>query len=332
MKVSSEQNDSSYLELNKLEVIAEIELEKKYSTEGITIIKWEEDTDETEKKLLANIKKDNFSFVGPLNMKLQKDGIGLMKYANDDRYFGMYQKDQRNRQGLYMYAPSTQDGSIKSEYYFGTWNNNIKHGRGIYMWLSEQENVTPFSDFDNADFDCFHGEVNNELLRKGTYMSKKNGEYFVYHGSINDKGEKHSDNAFYYNSTNDQLMYGSVRNDKFEKGFIALFDEDGNLTNIMEFELGTDGKVQQYKQKQEIENDKLEQITEDMTLFRNIILEEDYFGMVYNILKETTEIINEKMNGLDIYHAKDFADIVDASYKFNDMKLYEKVCKNLPSV
>ena len=33
----------------------------------------------------------------------------------------------------------------------------------------------------------------------------------------------------------------------------ALFDEDGHLTNIMEFELGQDGKVQQYKQKQEIE-------------------------------------------------------------------------------
>ena len=46
-------------------------------------------------------------------------------------------------------------------------------------------------------------------------------------------------------------MFGNVRHNKYINGFIAMFDEDGKVTHIMQCEYDENGNITQYKQKEE---------------------------------------------------------------------------------
>ena len=78
--------------------------------------------------------------------------------------FGMYQKEFRNKQGIYVYQPKIEGDKLLSEFYFGVWRDNQKDDHGVYLWLSENKDIAPFSNFDDASFDCFTGDIDNETF------------------------------------------------------------------------------------------------------------------------------------------------------------------------
>ena len=49
----------------------------------------------------------------------------------------MYQKEFRNKQGIYVYQPKIEGDKLLSEFYFGVWRDNQKDDHGVYLWLSE---------------------------------------------------------------------------------------------------------------------------------------------------------------------------------------------------
>ena len=103
-KKPSTEEDSNSLVLDKIEILANIGVDKMYTTgDGVTIRKWEgeENTD----LFIADINKNNIKFLGVLNSKLQKDNYGVLTYPNGEKYFGLFQKELRTKQGFYEYSP-----------------------------------------------------------------------------------------------------------------------------------------------------------------------------------------------------------------------------------
>ena len=125
-------------------------------------------------------------------------------------------------------------------------------------------------------------------------------------------------------------MFGNVRHNKYINGFIAMFDEDGKVTHIMQCEYDENGNITQYKQKEEIEENLLGNVCNNMELFRNVILGEDYFGIVYDVFKRTKEYVDEKINSIDVFDSEEeFPKLMSVSFQFNEVKIYQNIEKNI---
>ena len=140
------EDNTPQIVLDKNDILAQIEINQKYSKDGVTIRKWE--GGELSNQFIADINKNTITFLGILNPKLQKDNYGVLTYPNGEKYFGMFQKELRNKQGFYEYQPKTKNNRLLSEFYFGVWRDNQKDDHGVYLWLNEDVNAVPFSDFD----------------------------------------------------------------------------------------------------------------------------------------------------------------------------------------
>lgn len=64
-----------------------------------------------------------------------------------------------------------------------------------------------------------------------------------------------------------------------------------------------------------------------METFRNVILGEDYFGIVYNVFKKTKEYMDEKLNTFD--SSEEFPKLMSITFKFNEIKIYQNIEKNI---
>ena len=73
-----------------------------------------------------------------------------------------------------------------------------KEKDGIYIWLAEpNKNMV----FDEANFEAFVGEFDDDMYRKGTYLIKEGDDYYLYHGLFDREGRKSDDNAYFYLAT-----------------------------------------------------------------------------------------------------------------------------------
>ena len=158
-------------------------------------------------------------------------------------------------------------------------------------------------------------------------MTKKGENYYVYHGRFNENNEKEGDGVFYYNSEKDELMYGKVEKNKFKNAYLTVFDEEGNIKHGIFVNYDEKGKIVDYKQKEEIE-DKSE-IFEKMFKFRNIILDKDYFGDVFETFKTTIEFIETNVNLESFDSQEQFPKLINASFNFNKITIKEDIEKVL---
>ena len=113
----------------------------------------------------------------------------------------------------------------------GQWKNNLKDKYGMYIWMEESENNF---EYENANFDAYIGEFEQEKYVRGTYLTKLNNEYFIYHGNFNKDGKKNDNNAFFYSSKTNKLFHGEIKDDILICGYLGSFDEDKDeLTDIL---------------------------------------------------------------------------------------------------
>ena len=306
--------------LNHEKIIEAIKSNGKYSQSDILIKKWE--ADETEStKLIGDIKKQSLPFLGVLNGFLERDGLAVQSYRNGDKYFGYFDENQKEKHGLYMFNPKVDGAKLCSEFYYGVWKDDQINDHGSYMWLTEDKNKKPFSDFDASSFDLFVGKVKDGHFDEGTYLSKKEDDYYVYHGKFDKDGKQTTDKGFLYSATYEQLMFGKFSKNAFVSGFIAIFDEDGNVKDLAKY----DGR--KTIGMEEINEEEKNKTCQIMTHFRNVILQKDYFGDAYNQYAKIKEFLGKEMKDIDIFNSDKYMDIFGITAAHNKIKIYEDITK-----
>ena len=326
MRGTSKKIEDPTFEIDKVQVTDDINENGKYDEDGVLFQKWE--NEEQPDFFLGQITKNNETFLGTFNGDFERNGYGFCTYENGDQYFGFFEKDQRNRHGIYLWPSEKKNGLIYSEMYYGFWKNNKRDKNGMYIWIDE-----PLGNeqFDAANFDTYVGLIENDTFKRGTYLSKNGDDYYLYHGNFDNELKKTDDNAFYYSSKYDRLLHGKIKKDAFAGGYVAFFNpESGALQDIIHVTIGKDGNVIQIKLRDElIKTDKdLAKEEKLITTFRNVILEEDYFGDIFAKYKEIRNFLNTQMNTIDIYQDKEgLADIMDICEGYNLNNIYNDIEK-----
>ena len=333
--MEEEQSSSkNKIHFNTKDIEKKLNSNKKYQTNNTTIIRWEDDMNPDTKMYVLKNKFNNLPFIGVVNYDFKREGYCVNKYLNGDEYFGNYSNDLRNRQGIYIYKPKYETGKIiLRQYYFGLWENDLKQGRGIYVWLKEDKNnsknsynnksYNPFNNFDKANFDAYVGNFDKNKFTKGTLLKKEGDNYFVFHGwFLNSK--KNGKNCFYYSAKLEEILYGTFKDDKFIEGFVGKFDDNGDLKNLIK-----------YKNKSIIEKDKFEpsddekEVAKKILTFRNIIMSQDYFGILYNIFKDAIDFKNANMNNVELFNSELYLDLLDIAASYNQVSIFKDIEKHL---
>ena len=333
--MEEEQSSSkNKIHFNTKDIEKKLNSNKKYQTNNTTIIRWEDDMNPDTKMYVLKNKFNNLPFIGVVNYDFKREGYCVNKYLNGDEYFGNYSNDLRNRQGIYIYKPKYETGKIiLRQYYFGLWENDLKQGRGIYVWLKEDKNnsknsynnksYNPFNNFDKANFDAYVGNFDKNKFTKGTLLKKEGDNYFVFHGwFLNSK--KNGKNCFYYSAKLEEILYGTFKDDKFIEGFVGKFDDNGDLKNLIK-----------YKNKSIIEKDKFEpsddekEVAKKILTFRNIIMSQDYFGILYNIFKDAIDFKNANMNNVELFNSDLYLDLLDIAASYNQVSIFKDIEKYL---
>lgn len=325
-KMSSAPTDT--ITLNKKKILTSIAQTDKYTEDGLTIRKWE--GEEGSRLFIADINKNNIKFLGILNSKLQRESYGINYFNNGERYFGHYTKDLRDKHGVYIW-PSKIDGNYReTEIYYGLWRDNQKDDHGVYIWLREDKNTKPLSNFEEANFDAYVGEIRLDAYVRGTYLIKNLSDFYLYHGNFSSEGKKYGDKCFYYNATFDRLMYGKVVNDYYVSGYLAEFNGDGVIDDLLRCEYDEKHQISSYQERDEIPIENREKIETEMSAFRNIILSKDYFGDIYSKFNEVSSFVDNKMNDLQVLDSSDdFPLIMSISVQYNNLSIYQDIEKNL---
>ena len=208
---------NSIIELDKKKIIEEINLKGAYQDTGVLIKKWDEEDDE---HFITETNKNGAHFIGVLDGRLDRHGYGINFYKTGEKYLGYFEQDLPNKHGIYLWAPIIKGRNIQIECYHGLWKNNKKDKNGIYIWMNEPLNN---KEFDNANFDAYVGNFDNDKFVRGTYLSKISDDYYLYHGNFDSEGKKTDDNAFFYSSKYDRVLHGKIEKDNFVSAYVAFF-------------------------------------------------------------------------------------------------------------
>ena len=244
-------------------------------------------------------------------------------HEDGDVYFGYYKNDVRDGHGIYSFLPKKKGNDLLSEFYYGFWKLDFKHGRGIYLWLREDSSKKPFSDFDNSNFQAFVGELERDMFKKGTLLSKEGDDYLVFHGTFDLDGNREGKDCFFYSASLEELCFGEYLDDHFIEGYVAHFDEDGHVKDFLKYANG------QITSKEKLEKDVVEKNSKIMFDFRNVIMGKDYFGEVYKEFGKVKEFEQTKMNNLDIFNSDQYINIMSAATGYNKVTIYNDIEKNV---
>ena len=303
-------------------VAESLEKNGEYKADKIIVKKWDEEVG-VKKKYLLKTEDESFKFMGIVNLLFVRQGFGINVHENGDKYFGYYQDNLRNGQGIYSYLPEKKDNQLLSEFYYGCWKADLKDGYGIYLWLKEDASKKPFTDFDKASFQAFVGDAENDNFKKGTLLKKEGDDYLVFHGTFNSDGKREGQKCFCYSAALEELCFGEYLNDQFVKGYVALFDEEGNVKDFLKY---TDGQI---IKKDKVDEEEFKKNSKIMFDFRNVIMGKDYFGDVYNGFAEIKNFEETKMISVDIYNSDDYLKLMNLASGYNKVSICRVIEKNV---
>ena len=320
MNQVSEPIKSNKILFDKVSIIHDIEKKKEYK-EGNTIIKRWDGNEENANMYCAKIKNEDTYFLGILNDLFQRNGYCVNKYSNGDSYFGYYSDDLRDKHGFYEFKPKIKNKIRNQEFYFGLWNNDQRNNRGINLWISEPEKNIPFSNFDSSNFEAYIGLFENDNYKKGTFLSKNEDDYFVYHGYFDSDGNRNGDNCLFYSSTKEQCLYGEFIDNQFDNGYICKYDDNGDVNDLCKFE------EDEIINEEDLDEKLVHDICLKLHVFRNVIMEKDYFGELYNAFGKAYNFKNNEMNDIDILNNDKYLDIMTAAIIYNKISIFNDIEK-----
>ena len=289
---------NTIIELDKKKILEEISSKGKYEENNILIKRWEENSD----NYIIESKKNGTHFMGILNGLLERNGYGINIYKTGEKYLGYFEQDLPNKNGIYIWSPLIKGRNIHFECYQGFWKNNKKDKNGTYIWLTEPLNN---KEFDNADFDAYVGNFDKDKFIRGTYLSKIKDDYYLYHGSFDNEGKKSDENAFFYSSKYDRILKGKIEKDVFVNAFVAFFESDsGEIKNLVKCTFDKKGNIENIVLMNDLNKEEKEKEEKEITLFRNVILEIDYFGIIYERFHKVKDFIRDNCESIDIFEDK----------------------------
>ena len=322
---SQEALEPSIIELDKKKIIEEINSKGIYKDNGVVIKKWDE---ENEENFISEIKKNGSHFIGVLNGRLERHGYGVNFYKSGEKYLGYFDQDLPNKSGIYLWAPVIKGRNIQIECYHGLWKNNKKDKKGIYIWMNEPLNN---KEFDNANFDTYVGIFDNDKFIRGTYLSKISDDFYLYHGNFDNEGKKTDDNAFFYSSKYDRILHGKIEKDFFVNAYVSFFESDsGEIKNLVYCTFDKTGSVDNIIMQNDLKEEKRKKEEENVTLFRNVILEIDYFGIIYNRFHEIKDFIRDNINSVEVLEDKNkFPLFMSLCSKHNEDNIFNNIEKKV---
>ena len=319
MRASIQLAPTNYIHFDTPKVNESINNNGEYKTDKITVKRWGED----KKSFLVNAEDHSIKFKGIVNSFFEREGYGINEHDNGEKYFGYYKNDARNGHGIYSFAPRKKGTDLLSEFYYGTWKNDLKSGQGIYLWLREDASKKPFSDFENSHFQAFVGEIERDIFKKGTLLSKEGEEYLVYHGTFDIDGNREGKNCFFFSATLEQLCFGEYLDDHFINGYVAHFDEEGIIKDFLKYENG------QITSKEKLSEEEFKKNSKIMFDFRNVIMGKDYFGDVYNEFNKAINFQGTKMKSIEVFNSDEFINIMGVATGHNKVTIYKDIEKNV---
>ena len=333
-KIVKEENN---IILDRNEINSKILSSGEFSSDNIFIKKYisqkdEEGEDKNEpNKYISTLRKENVKYSGMLNERFLKEGYGLETFNNGDKYFGKYISDLRNDNGIYYSAPekNENDNKIKTECYMGQWKNNLKDKYGMYIWMEEPENNF---EYENANFNTYIGEFEEEKYIRGSYLTKLNNEFYLYHGNFNKEGKKHDNNAYFYSSKTNSIFHGEIKNNILTSGYLGFFEENKNeIIKFLFCDFNEDGSINNAIEEKDliISEDDIIDEKKKIENFRKIILEFDYFEKIYDKFKKT----KNKIDNLDditnlLENEENIKEIDKILNKFNKKNIYYNIEEN----
>ena len=301
--------------LNRNEIERKTDRGGKFVNKGISLKQWTGNDDK--KMYAAEIENNGNKLIGVLDSFFQRNGYGVNQYANGDKYFGFFLNDMKQKNGLYEFNPTVTGNERAREFYYGCWKNDKKDGNGVYLWLREPKNRTSFQRFDDANFSAFVGEYEEDVMKFGTYLNKEGNSYYVYHGGFNENGERDTDEGFLFSSDDEICYLGSFKNNNFN-GYVTKFTDEGKL--IANTWLNNDN----------IENNGPDEQKDQLCyLFRNQIMQKDYFGELFDIFKEALNFRDREIRNLDILNGDKYLDILDFTSAYNKISINKDILENV---
>ena len=186
--------------------------------------------------------------------------------------------------------------------YYGFWKDNLKYKNGMYIWLDELDNEKN-KNFDNTNLEAYIGDFVGGNYNKGTYLQKSGDDYYLYHGNFTKDGKKNDENGFFYSAKFDRLFHGKIENDVFIKGYVTYFNPDeGTIENIVYANFDKDLKVTNIILDKDLQQKEKDNESKLCSRFRDVILGIDYFGELYNKIKNITKFMDESMGSFDIFN------------------------------
>lgn len=318
-EAKSKQLDSIHFDIPS--VREAIEKNGKYISGKVTVKKWEGEEESQNQKMYILKNDEKPPYMGIINTYFERYGVCINEYQNQDKYFGFYKFDERDSHGFYAYKPTKNKNNLLSEFYFGLWKKDVKDIRGTYLWLNEDAKTKPFSDFDKANFNVFVGEIVKQKPSKGTLLSKEGDDYLVYHGGFNEHLKREGDKCFFYSATLEELCFGTYKDNNFVKGYVANFDDDGNVKDILYFD---NGKI---TPKEKIEKSDLEKNQKILSTFRNVVLGKDYFGEIYEVFGKALNFSQKEMTTVDIFNSDKYLSIISILASHNKISVFNDIEK-----
>ncbi len=320
-KVISKPLKSNKLFFDKISIIRDIEKKNEYTDNDIIIKRWEGD-EESSNMYCGKIENEKSQFLGILNEMFEREGYCVNNYSNGDSYFGYYHQDLRDKHGFYEFKPEIKKKIRNQEFYFGLWKNDERNNRGINLWISEPEKNLPFSDFDSSNFEAYVGLFENNNYKKGTYLLKDENDYYIYHGTLDEDSNREGENCLFYSSTLEQCFFGKFEKNEFIAGYVCKYDDDGNVKDLCKYD---SNKV---IEEENLNKNEVNEICKKLFVFRNVIMEKDYFGDIYNCFGKAYNFKNKEMkNNIDILNNDKYLDIMTNAIIYNKITIFNDIEK-----
>lgn len=338
--MTSEENptSSNILELDKIKIDETINKDGQYEDEGVLIKKSEkpeleeedQNEDDQENKddyYLASIERGPARYIGTLNGKFQRDGLGLQNLENGDQYFGQFAQDQRNGEGYYFWTPKTNENRVQTEFYDGKWKDNKKDEKGAYIWMDEP---TDDQSYENAIFDAYIGELKDEKYTRGTYLSKTETDFYLYHGNFDDECKKSDESAFFYTSQLNRIFHGAINKDLLVNGYIAYFEPDSDeIKELVHCTFNEDGSIDEIKRQKDINEDEAEDEIRNIKNFKSVIFDGNYFPKIYTRYRKAKTFIEDNANSIELLEDKEnIPKIQKLLKKYNSKSIYNSIEEN----
>jgi len=141
------------------------------------------------------------------------------------------------------------------------------------------------------------------------------------------KTEKKSDDrAFFYDNSKDRVFTGKMVDDKYVNGYLVSYDADGAFKSIIYLEFDSNDSPSKVMKQEELDTATKERVQKEVALFREIVLGEDYFGMIYKKISEVTDFVKNDMTEIGILDDEDgYPKIMKIGAAYNDIKVYTKL-------